>query len=97
MTTAYRQKFPWFRFHLQLKKTGNNSQNNYIHSGGTDSKTVEGIILLNSMIATDIKAVLSGSEQIYQKLYQELYTRINEGDPIRIQIYNENWYQDRLL
>ncbi len=95
MTATYRQKFPWFKYHLQLKKTGTDSQEVYIHSGGTDSKTVEGIILLNSLITSDIDVVLKESEQVYQNLYQELYTRINEGEPIHIHIYNENWFHDR--
>lgn len=90
----YRQKFNWFKFHLQLKKTGKDPLA-YIHCGGTDSETINGIMLVGNADESDLVAMLKNSEQLYGHLYSEITDLINKGEPVLMQIYNKNWFSDR--
>jgi len=78
-TLKYRLKFNWFSFHLQVKKTGNDSTAN-IHCGATNTETINGILL---------------QEEVYEKLYKKIADLINAGETVFVQIYDENWFSDR--
>lgn len=93
-TLKYRQKFNWFKFHLQIKKTGKDSQA-YIHCGCTNSETINGIMIVSNADETNVTTLLKNSERLYEHLYSEISDLINKGEPIFIQIYNKNWFSDR--
>ncbi|OQX72216.1 MAG: hypothetical protein B6D61_14600 [Bacteroidetes bacterium 4484_249] len=90
----YRLKFNWFNYHLQVKKTGNDSAA-YIHCGATNAETINGIMLSGNIDETDLSTLLINSEKLFKALYEKITELIKKGETVFIEIYNENWFSDR--
>lgn len=93
LTKKYRDKYDWFTFHLQLNNVPG-FENIYIHSGGTSKDTAGCLLVSDSFNVSDKAKFLTNSRATFKKLYLFLSKELKNGKKIRIQIFDENWFQN---
>lgn len=94
LTKKYRDKYPdWFTFHLQLQNVPG-FENIYIHSGGTSEDTAGCLLVSDSFNISDKAKFLTNSRATFKKLYNFLSKELKAGKQVRIQIFDENWFQN---
>ncbi len=94
LTKKYRDKYPdWFTFHLQLQNVPG-FENIYIHSGGTSEDTAGCLLVSDSFNISDKAKFLTNSRATFKKLYIFLSKELKNGKQVRIQIFDENWFQN---
>lgn len=94
LTKKYRDKYPdWFTYHLQLQSVPG-FENIYIHSGGTSEDTAGCLLVSDSFNISDKAKFLTNSRATFKKLYTFLSKELKGGKQIRIQIFDENWFQN---
>ena len=85
-TQAYRKKYPWFSWHLELQGVPN-YQNVYIHIGNKAADT-EGCILLGT--SWDGKsAFIGGSGVAYEPFYKVARAALESGEEVVIDVQDE--------
>lgn len=87
MTERYRQRFPWFSWHLELQDVPE-FQYVYIHIGNDDDDT-EGCLLVGNGYLIRDKATLLDSTKAYEALYKKVSPMLDDGERVFIEIYNE--------
>lgn len=89
MTQRYRDKFPWFSWHIELQDVPNFSYV-YIHIGNKEDHT-DACILVNDgcAIVPDSNAVGQLSSQAYERLYKKLAPLLEDNVPVYIEIHNK--------
>ncbi len=94
LTKKYRDKYKdWFTFHLQLQNVPG-FEHIYIHSGGTSEDTAGCLLVSDSFNVSDKAKFLTNSRATFKKLYNYLSKELKDGKQIRIQIFDENWFQN---
>lgn len=94
LTKKYREKYPdWFTFHLQLDNVPG-FENIYIHSGGTATDTEGCLLVSDSLNVSDKAKFLTNSRSTFKRLYNFTSKELNSGKKVRIQILDENWFQN---
>lgn len=85
MTKRYREKYPWFRNHLEIKNVPN-FKGVYIHVGNTDGDT-DGCILLGDNADNNIigPGAISNSTAAFKRFYESVYDHL----PITLTIKDE--------
>lgn len=86
MTTKYKNKYPWFTWHLELQDVPN-FQYVYIHIGNTDDHT-DGCILLGDTcdLTTGKDGFIGESTPAYERFYKKASKAINAGERVFIVI-----------
>lgn len=92
LTKQYRDNYPdWFTYHLQLERVPG-FENIYIHNGGTASDTAGCLLVSDSLNVSDKAKFLTNSRATFKKLYIFLSKELKAGKQVRIQIFDENWF-----
>lgn len=89
-TLAYRQRYNWFKFHLQLANVPG-FQGIYLHIGNTDKDT-EGCILLADTAGNNVIGDhgISNSTAAFMRFYNDLYDHLDaKGNDAWITIHDE--------
>lgn len=74
LTHRYRQRFPWFEYHIEIKNVPN-FQYIYLHVGNDELDT-DGCVLLGDTAAVD---GIGQSVAAYERFYKQYYDRIKQG------------------
>jgi hypothetical protein len=91
ITRNYLSKYPWFSKHIHLREVPG-FEGIYIHIGNTHEHT-EGCILIADGINVDVKKALMYSEKAYERFYRIVSALLDSGEPVSIQVLNENWFE----
>lgn len=91
---AYRQFFPWFDRHPEIK-SDNNGKSAIVHIGGTGQEIPNSIILTNEINPELVSVRNQELLQIYQAFYRELRDKLMNGIPVILKIENKNWFTDK--
>jgi hypothetical protein len=81
-TTAYRSKYPWFKWHIWLKDVPNYT-NVYMHVGNSD-KDSEGCILVGN--TADKAGSIGNSGAAYETFYNKIKKALDNKEKITISI-----------
>lgn len=87
LTKKYREKYPWFDFHLELQNVPS-FQYVYIHIGNTDKDT-DACILVGNGCSNLATQSITHSADAYKALYQEITGILDTGAKVFIDIENE--------
>lgn len=89
MTEDYRDKFPWFSWHLELQDVPN-FEYVYIHIGNNERNT-DACILVNYGCLAIPGSNASGqmSTQAYERLYKKVSALLEDNVPVYIEIHNK--------
>ena len=89
-TEAYRARFPWFTYHLQLQDIPD-FKYVYIHIGNTDGHT-DGCLLVGDGIdnLASGRGFLSNSTSAFRRLYKMVGEAINDGEKCFVEIKSIN-------
>ncbi|MEX2512752.1 MAG: DUF5675 family protein [Cyclobacteriaceae bacterium] len=92
LTQRYRNRFPWFEFHLEIKNIPNYSLV-YIHIGNTHKDTRGCILIADGVNAASVEKMISHSQKAFERFYKIIYPSLAANGKMRIQILNENWFE----
>jgi hypothetical protein len=87
LTKKYRQMFPWFVWHLEIKNVPD-FKYIYIHIGNYPKDT-NGCILVGKELAEDKrdnKPIIRLSKLAFEELYKYIYNEIRHGSTVEIEI-----------
>jgi len=89
LTLKYRQRYPWFKFHLMLKNVPGFT-GIYIHSGKNDDWT-DGCITVGDNVNNNSigNGEIVNSAACFQRLYTEIYNHLEGGGLSHIEIRDE--------
>ncbi len=96
LTLKYRQKYPWFTYHLEVKNV-KDFKNIYIHSGGTHQHTEGCILISTGLNVTDTAKFLNQSRQTFRNFYLQISNKLKSDENIRLFIFDENWFSDKFF
>ena len=88
MTLSYKKKYPWFKWHLEVKNVPNFS-NVYIHIGNKESET-DGCLLVGDTANTNVNTFgfISNSTATFQRLYKVVSDTLDKNEKINITFSN---------
>jgi hypothetical protein len=90
LTQKYRDRFPWFRWHLELVNVPL-FQYVYIHVGNDDDDTDACILVGDTAVSHRAgNGFIGHSADAYERLYRELYPHLAGGGRAVIEIRDEN-------
>lgn len=89
MTLRYRSKYPFFKYHLEIKNVPN-FQGIYMHIGNVDADT-DGCLLLGDTADNNIQSSgnISNSTAAFTRVYKEIQSVIEGGKKVTIEIRDE--------
>ena len=89
LTKKYQEKYPWFKFHLEICNIPNFT-GVYIHIGNNDGHT-DGCLLVGDATVNNMirPGVISESTNAFQRLYIELVKYLESGKTITLTIQDE--------
>ncbi len=88
LTIRYREKFPWFTWHLELQNVIDFT-NVYIHIGNYADNT-DGCILVGTNVDLE-KEMITDSTSAYTSLYSYLKGHLNAGGKVWITVLDEEY------
>lgn len=90
-TLAYRQRYPWFKNHLEIKNV-KDFVGVYIHIGNSDEDT-DGCLLLGDNADNNVigPGSISNSTACFKRFYESVYPNL----PITLIIRDENYLLDK--
>ncbi|GGF30687.1 DUF5675 family protein [Echinicola rosea] len=91
MTERYRNRMPWFDFHLEIKEVPDFSQI-YIHIGNTHSDT-SGCILIADGVSAGLPRSIVQSTLAYEKFYKIIHGLLQSNEQVTIQVHDEDWIE----
>lgn len=94
LTLKYREKAfakDWFTYHLHLQNVPG-FEGIYIHSGGDHHDTEGCILVSDGLSSTGSKKTFNNSRKTFELLYKRLAEDLDHNTPVRIRIYDENWF-----
>ncbi len=80
-TTRYKNKFPWFTWHLELQDVPD-FKYIYIHIGNDDDDT-EGCILVGDGVSN---RTITSSTQAFERFYKKVQKELHEGRTVTITV-----------
>lgn len=84
MTLRYRERYPWFNYHLEVQKVPGFS-NIYIHIGNKESDTAGCLLVGNEVNSNTVGyGFLKNSRITFEKLYKLISKELNLGKDITI-------------
>lgn len=89
MTVKYREKYPWFKNHIQLQNVPN-FEDIYIHVGNTEEDTAGCQVIGKTAHIAGGEFVNSESTTCFMEFYHEIYPRLEKGETIYYTITDEN-------
>ncbi|QDH80283.1 hypothetical protein FKX85_15060 [Echinicola soli] len=89
MTERYRNRMPWFDFHLEIKEVPHFSQI-YIHIGNTHSDT-SGCMLIADGVSAGLPRSIVQSTLAYEKFYKIIHGLLQSNEQVTIQVHDEDW------
>ena len=92
LTQTYRNKYPWFAYHLEIKDVPNFGDV-YIHIGNTSADTMGCLLIADGIDSSSAHKSLTLSMQAFQRFYKRMKDLLDNGEKIRIVIHDENWFQ----
>ncbi|MEX0884691.1 MAG: DUF5675 family protein [Cyclobacteriaceae bacterium] len=92
LTQRYRNRFPWFEFHLEIKNIPNYSLV-YIHIGNTHQDTRGCILIADGVNAANMEKMITHSQRAFERFYKIIYPKLASNGKMRIQILNEDWFE----
>lgn len=95
LTLKYREQFPWFTFHLELKNVPDYSSV-YLYVGNYHEDTEGCILIADGIGANNNESMVTYSRQAYKRLYQKLTSEIQQGTPARIIVRDESWLSEKI-
>lgn len=87
LTEKYRNRFPWFNWHLQIMNVPNFKWV-YIHVGNSELDT-EGCLLVGDVAVNDVadeSPTIQKSVQAYKRIYNHICEVMERGEEVWIQI-----------
>ncbi len=84
-TKAYRRKYDWFTFHLQIKGVSGFT-NVYLHIGNYDTDT-DGCVLLGTT-ANSENGTIGRSLKAFKRFYEKVSKVLEAGEQVSIRIIN---------
>ncbi|MCC5938193.1 MAG: hypothetical protein JJU34_13015 [Lunatimonas sp.] len=91
LTQRYRNRFPWFDYHIEIMKIPNFSRV-YIHIGNTHADTEGCILIADGVNAADPQKMITHSRLAFERFYKTLHPLLNQGKQLSIQVLNEDWF-----
>lgn len=80
MTKTYREKYPWFEWHLHVKEVPN-FEYVYIHTGNTDEHTDGCLLVGNTLVGNRVDDGFVGdSRAAYEEFYKKVYSEAKAGN-----------------
>ena len=95
LTQSYRNQYPWFTNHLELKNVPNYTSV-YLHLGNYHQDTEGCILIADGIGANNAQAMVTQSRQAFQRLYLQLKAEIDQGTALRIVVRDESWFSQNL-
>ena len=91
-TQQYREEFPWFDFHLEIKEVPG-FRNIYLHVGNTHIDT-EGCLLIADGVNTNSTVkMIQYSRLAYERFYKTMSALLRSDAEVHIQIVDETWFE----
>ncbi|WP_417588760.1 DUF5675 family protein [Owenweeksia hongkongensis] len=90
LTQKYRDKYPWFEYHLHLKNVPG-YEGIYIHVGNYHKDTDGCILLADGIGAKDSQLMVTHSQQAYKRFYLQIKKVLDREEQVRICIKDEAW------
>ncbi|MDO6436134.1 DUF5675 family protein [Cyclobacterium sp. 1_MG-2023] len=92
LTQRYRNRFNWFKYHIEIKDIPNYDKV-YVHIGNTHKDTEGCILIADGVNAANPEKMILQSQKAYERFYKIVYPKINQNEPLAINILNENWFE----
>jgi Ca2+/Na+ antiporter len=92
LTQTYRNRFPWFDFHVEIKNIPDFSLV-YIHIGNTNVDTMGCILIADGVNAADTQKMITHSRKAFERFYKTIHPLLNSGRKLSIQLLDEDWIQ----
>lgn len=90
LTQTYRNRFPWFDFHVEIKNIPNFSLV-YIHIGNTHVDTMGCILIADGVNAADSQKMITHSRLAFERFYKTIHPLLNGNRKLTIQLLDEDW------
>lgn len=90
LTQQYRNKYPWFEYHLHLKNVPG-YEGIYMHVGNYHQNTDGCILLADGIGAGNSQLMVTHSQQAYKRFYQKIKEVLDREEQVRISIQDEAW------
>lgn len=92
LTQRYRNRFPWFEFHIEIKNIPNFDLV-YLHIGNSHQDTRGCILLADGVNAGSSEKMVSQSQRAYERFYRSIYPRLTSQSSLEITVLNEDWVE----
>lgn len=92
LTQRYRNRFNWFSYHIEIKEIPNYDKV-YVHIGNTHKDTEGCILIADGVNAANPEKMILQSQKAYERFYKIVFPKINQNEPLTINILNENWFK----
>lgn len=92
LTQTYRNRFPWFDFHVEIKEIPN-FELVYIHIGNTHVDTMGCILIADGVNAADPQKMISHSRLAFERFYKTIHPLLNSNRKLTIQLLDEDWIE----
>ena len=92
LTTKYRQKWPWFEYHLEIQNIPEFAHV-YIHVGNTHEDTKGCLLIADGVNAASTTKMISHSRLAFERLYKTIHSLLLSGEEVHIRIADEDWFE----
>ncbi|WKN43031.1 DUF5675 family protein [Tunicatimonas pelagia] len=92
LTESYRQRFPWFTYHLELKDVPS-FKNIYIHIGNTHTDTDGCLLIADGVNASSSHKMITDSRLAFERLYKKISALLQIKEAVTIRIVDEDWFE----
>ena len=92
LTQRYRNRFPWFSHHIEIKEIPNYDKV-YVHIGNSHRDTEGCILIADGVNAASTEKMILQSQKAYERFYKMVLPKINQNEPLTVNILNENWFE----
>jgi len=92
LTQRYRNRFEWFSNHIEIKGIPNYDLV-HIHIGNNHKDTKGCILIADGVNASQPEKMILQSQKAYERFYKNIYPKIDQNEPMAINILNEEWFE----
>ncbi|MGD1892097.1 MAG: DUF5675 family protein [Cyclobacteriaceae bacterium] len=96
LTLAYRQRFPWFKHHLEIEDI-EGFDNVYVHIGNTHQDTQGCILIADGVTTSSSEKMITHSRLAFQRFYQRISALLLVGEEVTFRILDEDWIEQAKL